>query len=138
MSLDDALENEVRERLKSQCAEPLPGFDKSRTFVSQAVLTRDVETKKSNMRVVLEGELQLSRATIKSLEIKFPRIWGVGIQANLKPTVAWLEDVGLSRRQVAKVFAGFPRVLGYSIDGNLKPTVAWLEDVGLSRQQVAK
>ncbi|CAE7761805.1 MTERF4, partial [Symbiodinium necroappetens] len=90
------------------------------------------------MRVVLEGELQLSRATIKSLESKFPRIWGVSIQANLKPTAAWLADVGLTRKQVAKVVAGFPPVLRCSIEANLKPTVAWLEDVGLSRQQVAK
>ena len=138
VSLDDALAHEVRERLSSECAEPQPDFNKSRMFVSQAVLTRDVETKKANMRVVLEGELQLSRATIKSLESKFPRIWGVSIEANLKPTVSWLEGVGLSRKQVAKVVAGFPAVLGCSIDGNLKPTVAWLEDVGLSRVQVAK
>ena len=57
---------------------------------------------------------------------------------NLKPTVAWLEDVGLGRAQVAKVVAGFPNVLGLSIEGNLKATVAWLEDVGLGRAQVAK
>ena len=63
---------------------------------------------------------------------------GYSINGNLKPTVAWLEDVGLSREQVAKVVASFPQVVGCSIDGNLKPTVAWLEDVGLSRQQVAK
>ena len=70
--------------------------------------------------------------------LKFPPVLGCSIEGNLKPTVAWLEDVGLSRQQVAKVVAGFPAVLGYSIDGNLKTTVAWLEDVGLSRQQVAK
>ena len=138
MSLDDALEHEVRERLSSQRAAPLPDFDKSRRFVSQAVLTRDVETKKSNMRVVLEEELQLSRATIKSLESKFPRIWGVSIDGNLKPTVAWLADVGLTQKQMVKVVVGFPPVLRCSIDDNLKPTVAWLEEIGLSRKQVAK
>ena len=138
-SLEGALEREVHERLRAiQGAETLPGCDKACMFVTEAVLTRDVETKKANMRAVLEVELQLSRATVESLENKFPKICGVSIESRFKPVVAWLEDVGLSRQQVAKVVAGHPQVLGYSIDGNMKPTVAWLEDVGLSRQQVAK
>ncbi|OLP86905.1 mTERF domain-containing protein 1, mitochondrial [Symbiodinium microadriaticum] len=138
MSLDDALENEVRERLKSQCAKPQPGFDKSRTFVSQAVLTSDVETKKATMIAFLEQKMKISKKGIQALASKCPRIWGISIEGKLKPLVVWLQDVGLSRPQVAKVVAGFPAVLGYSIEGNLKPTVAWLEDVGLSQQHVAK
>eukprot|EP00439_Symbiodinium_sp_Y106_P014479 s8097_g2.t1 len=138
-NLEGALDHEVRERLQAyQGAEPQPDLDKARKFVHEAVLTRDVETKKANMLAVLEGELLLSALAIKALENRFPSIWGVSIKSRLKPVVEWLERVGLRRKQVAKVVAVFPQVLGCSIDGNLKPTVAWLEDVGLSRQQVAK
>ena len=138
-SLEGGLQHEVRERLQAlQGSQPQPRFHKAGKFVCEAVLIRDVATKKANVIAVLEGELQLSVAAIKALENRFPSIWGISIESKLKPTVAWLEHVGLSRQQVAKVVAGFPSVLGCSIDGNLKPTVAWLEDVGLSRQQVAK
>ena len=138
-SLEGGLQYEVRERLQAlQGSQPQPRFHKAGKFVCEAVLTRDVETKKANVIAVLEGELQLSVAAIKALENRFPSIWGISIESKLKPTVAWLEHVGLSRQQVATVVAGFPSVLGCSIEGNLKPTVAWLEDVGLSRQQVAK
>ena len=118
-NLEGALDHEVRERLQAyQGAEPKPDFDIARKFVHEAVLTRDVETKKANMLAVLEGELQLSAPAIMALENRFPSIWGVSIKSSLKPVVAWLERVGLGRKQVAKVVAGFPSVLGYSIDGN--------------------
>ena len=96
MSLDDALEHEVRERLKSQCAEPLPGFDKSRTFVSQAVLTSDVETKKANMIAFLEEKMKFSKNGIQALASKRPGIWGISIEGKLKPLDVWLHDLGLS------------------------------------------
>ena len=67
-----------------------------------------------------------------------PQVLGLSIEANLKPKVVWLEDVGLSHEQVAKVVAGFPQLFGLSIEANLKPTVAWVHDVGLSPWQVAK
>ena len=46
---------------------------------------------------------------------RHPQVLGLSIEAKMKPTVAWLEDVGLNRAQVAKVVAGFPQVLGYSL-----------------------
>ncbi|CAE7462226.1 unnamed protein product [Symbiodinium sp. CCMP2456] len=138
-NLEGRLQHEVQERLYAlQGDKPQPGFDKACKFLNEAVLTRDVESKKANVLAFLEGELELSRNTIQALESKFPRIWGISIESRLKPKVAWLEGVGLSRQQVAKVVARFPQVLGLSIEANLKPRVAWLEGIGLSRQQVVK
>ena len=113
-------------------------FHDAGEFVSKVLLTSDVENKKASMRTFLQMELGFSNSCMDTLGDKFPSIWGVNIEGNLRPTVAWLEDVGLSRAQVAKVIAVKPQVLGLSIEGNLRPTVAWLEDVGLSRAQVAK
>ncbi|OLQ10463.1 mTERF domain-containing protein 1, mitochondrial [Symbiodinium microadriaticum] len=138
-SFEHVLEREVCERLsRLVIAEAKHDFLIASSFARQAVLTRNVETKKVNMCEFLEQELRLSTARVEVLACKFPRIWGVNIDRGLRPIVAWLEDLGLSRKKVAKVFARFPQVLGCSIEGNLKPTVTWLEDVGLNRQQVAK
>ncbi|CAE7201800.1 MTERF6 [Symbiodinium sp. CCMP2456] len=130
------LRKDVCERLRSVGAtEPVPDLDQASKFTSEAVLTSDIETKKTNVTSFLEHELKLSKKGIRALACKFPRIWGISIEGKLKPIAAWFTEVGLSQKQVAKVVVGFPPVLGYSIDGNLKPTVAWLEDVGLSRKQ---
>ena len=138
-SFGHELEQEVCKRLSSiAVAQPKQDLLRGSAFATEAVLTRDTETKRFNICNFLEGELQFSSARIEILTRKFPRIWGVNIDSRFRPAVAWLEDVGLSREQVAKVVAGHPAVLGYSIENNLKPTVAWLEDVGLSREQVAK
>ena len=118
--------------------EASPDLHQASKFTSEAVLTSDIETKKTNVMAFLDQELKFSKKGIRALARKFPRIWGINIEGKLKPLAAWFTEVGLSRQQVAKVVACHPRVLGLSIDGNLKPTVAWLEDVGLSRVQVAK
>ena len=133
------LQEDVFERLRSfEIAQPKQDFLKATTFAREAVLTRHVETKRCKMQEFLESKLQFSTSRIEALACKFPAIWGVNIDSCLRPTVAWLEDVGLSQEEVANVIARFPQVLGLSIEPNLKPTAAWLEDVGLSRQQVAK
>ena len=132
----NVLRKDVREHLcKFVETEPSPDLHQASKFASEAVLTSDIDTKKRRVIAFLEKDLKFSKIGIQALARKFPRIWGISV---MKPTVAWLEDVGLSRQQVAKVVAGYPQVLGCSIEANLKPTVAWLEDVGLSRQQVAK
>ena len=136
------LQPDVLERLQATLRmgdrESSPSSYNVDEFVRQARLTSNVESQKADMYALFKTELGLSKSRMEALADKFPRIWGVNIHSNLKPAVAWLEDVGLSRAQVAKVVAGFPAVLGLSIEGNLRPTVAWLEDVGLSPAQVAK
>ena len=57
----------------------------------------------------------------------FPQVLGLSIEANLKPTVAWLEGTGLSRKQVAKAVADFPRLLSCSVDRNLSPKLGLLK-----------
>ncbi|CAE7814123.1 unnamed protein product [Symbiodinium sp. CCMP2592] len=133
------LQQDVCERLsRNDVAEPKQDFLKATTFASEALLTKAVESKKMNLYAFMEAELQFTSTRLEALARKFPRVWGVNLESHLKPTVAWLEDVGLSRDQVAKVVARAPQALTCSIQANLKPTMAWLEDVGLNRQQVAK
>ena len=135
--LKDEMLPEVYERLRLfEADEGSPAFHKSREFVCKAVLTIDQEVKHAKMQTFLQAELPTVDTEL--LARKFPGIWGCSIETRMKPTLAWLEDVGLSQGQVAKVIAVFPSVLGLSIEANLKPTVAWLEDVGLSQPQVAK
>ena len=135
--LKDEMLPEVYERLRLfEADEGCPAFQKTREFVCKAVLTTDQEVKRANMQTFLHAELPTVDTEL--LARKFPGIWGCSIETRMKPTLAWLEDVGLSQGQVAKVIAVFPSVLGLSIEANLKPTVAWLEDVGLSQGQVAK
>ena len=135
--LKDEMLPEVYERLRLFDAdEGSHAFHTSHEFVRKAVLTTDQEVKRENMQTFLRAELPTVDTEL--LARKFPAIWGCSIETRMKPTLAWLEDVGLSQPQVAKVIAAQPQVLGYSIEANLKPTVAWLEDVGLSQPQVAK
>ncbi|CAE7430096.1 unnamed protein product [Symbiodinium sp. KB8] len=138
-SWGNVLRKDVCQHLQSfRSTEASPDLHLACKFTTEAVLTSDVEKRKTNVIAFLKEKLQFSEVGISRLASRSQKIWGMSIESNLKPTVAWLEDVGLSREQVAKVVAGFPQVLGCSIDGNLKLTVAWLEDVGLSREQVAK
>ncbi|CAE7201787.1 MTERF4 [Symbiodinium sp. CCMP2456] len=136
---DIELREDVSQRLHTfQVTEPKPRFNKARTFVSKAELTRDVETKRADVIAFLARDLNFSSTHIETLGSKFPGIWGLSVEGVLKPTSAWLQRVGLSRPQVARVVARFPQVMGYSIENDLMPKVVWLEDVGLSRKQVAK
>ena len=107
-------------------------------FAKKALFTAGVETRKSAVQHFLETEANLTQQALNRVACTCPEIWGLSIRTRLKPTVAWLKDVGLGGAQVAKVIAVSPQVLGYSIEGNLKPTVAWLKDVGLGGAQVAK
>eukprot|EP00439_Symbiodinium_sp_Y106_P044910 s940_g5.t1 len=133
------LRNDVREHLHAtEIDGAKPDFHMACKFAGEAVFTRDVGAKKAAMLSFLEADLKLSDTSIRALGSKFPNIWGCSAVNTLKPTAAWLEDVGLSREQVASIIGRFPAVLGYSIEAKLKPTVAWLEEIGLSRQQVAK
>ncbi|CAE7300811.1 MTERF2 [Symbiodinium sp. CCMP2592] len=132
--LKDEMLPEVYERLRLfEADEGSHAFHKSHEFVCKAVLTTDKEAKRANMQTFLQAELP--SVDTELLARKFPAIWGCSIKTRMKPTLAWLEDVGLNHGRVAKVIAMFPSVLGLSIDGNMKPTVAWLEDVGLSQPQ---
>ncbi|CAE7201819.1 MTERF4 [Symbiodinium sp. CCMP2456] len=138
-SWGNVLRKDVCEHLQSfRSTEASPDLHLACKYTGEAVLTSAVEIRKTNVIAFLEEKLQFSEVGISRLASRSQKIWGMSIESNLKPKVAWLEDVGLSRRQVAKVVAVFPQVLGCSTEGNLKPTVAWLEDVGLSRTQVAK
>ena len=86
----------------------------------------------------LQKEVQLTPVHVARMIARFPSVLGYSIEANLKPTVEWINELGLSQSQVAKVIVTSPPVLGLSIEANLKPTVEWIKGFGLSQPQVAK
>ncbi|CAE7714257.1 unnamed protein product, partial [Symbiodinium pilosum] len=85
-----------------------------------------------------QDSMQLTASKTDTVIAKFPRVLGLSIEANLKPTVESIKGLGLNQRQVAKVIATFPPVLGLGIEANLKPTVEWIKGLGLNQRQVAK
>ena len=137
-SCDIVLRKDVHQRLhRFAVTDPKPGFHKACAFAREALHNSEVETKTANVMAFLEKDLGFSKSQSQTLVRKFPRLLR-SVEGSLKPTVAWLQDVGLSPQQVAKVVAACPPVLSYSLEAKLKPTVAWLGDTGLSRTQVAK
>ena len=135
----DVLQPELYQRLAHlECRGEPANFHQAEEFLSNVALTSDIEAKKVQMRSYFSSDLGISKCSLNDVADRCPRIWGVSIEGNLKPTVEWLKELGLSREQVAKVVARQPQVLGCSIEDNLKPTVEWLKELGLSREQVAK
>ena len=140
VALGSMLRKDVKQRLGEVAAVNNRGMckEKVQEFSKEAAFAIGLEDRQKQLRTFLIGALRLTDCLVKAVICKWPQILGLSIEANLKPTVAWLRDLGLSQVQVAKIIAVQPSVLGYSIEANLKPTVAWLHDLGLSQVQVAK
>ncbi|CAE7746631.1 MTERF2, partial [Symbiodinium necroappetens] len=123
---------------------PHPGqvdLEPAHSFVQEATLSGGggtAESRRTEVLAFLQEVIALPEAVAEAALRKFPPLLGCSIEANLKPTVDWLHDLGLSKAQVSKAIAKYPRLLGYSIEANLKPTVEWLHEVGLSKAQVTK
>ena len=96
------------------------------------------DSSRPNLEEFLCKEVGLNTWQVAKVIATFPSVLRYSIEANLKPTVEWIEGLGLSQSQVANVIATFPPVLGLSIEANLKPTVEWIKGLGLSQSQVAK
>ena len=97
-----------------------------------------VSDSRPNLEEFLCKEVGLSTWQVAKVIATFSPVLGLSLEANLTPTVEWIEGLGLSQSQVAKIIATFPSVLGLSIEANLKPTVDWIKGLGLSQSQVAK
>ena len=106
-------------------------------FVDDTEFEKDPTRQRTQLRSFLEAS-GFNEVQIAKVAAGFPQVLGCSIEANLKPTVEWLRDLGLSPAQITKVVSVFPQVLGCSIEANLKPTVEWLRDLGLSPAQIAK
>ena len=63
---------------------------------------------------------------------------GRNIEKGLKPTICWLNTIGLTSKKVVEVISRFPSALDYGIERNLIPKRQWLLDLGLSKSEVAK
>ena len=104
----------------------------------EAELVGMSDSSRPKLEEFLCKEVGLNTWQVAKVIATFPSVLRYSIEANLKPTVEWIEGLGLSKSQVAKVIATFPQVLGLSIDANLKPTVEWITGLGLGQSQVAK
>ncbi|CAE7866016.1 unnamed protein product [Symbiodinium necroappetens] len=116
----------------------MPLDKRARSFAVDAGLVGKSDNNGLDVREFLRTEMRLSAEQVAKSIDRCPAVLGLSIQANLKPTVEWINGLGLSQLQVAKVIATRPQVLGLSIEANLKPTVAWIKGMGLSQPQVAK
>ena len=112
-------------------------LEAARNFSKKVVFSRSArrsENERHEILAFMQQHFCLGDMVVE----KCPSLLGLSIEANLKPTVAWLHSVGLSDDQVSKAIAAHPQLLGCSIEANLKPTVEWLRSVGLSDDQVSK
>ena len=127
----------VASRLEVFPAEESINKDAS-TRAKEVELVGMSDSSRPNLEEFLCKEVGLNTWQVAKVIATFPSLLRYSIEANLKPTVEWIEGLGLSQSQVAKVIATFPPVLGLSIEANLKPTVEWIKGLGLSQSQVAK
>ena len=124
-------------RLEAFAAEEGCNKDAS-TCAKEAELVGMSDSRRTNLEEFLCKEVGLNTWQVAKVIAKSPPVLGYSVEANLKPTVDWIQGLGLSQSQVAKVIARCPQVLGYSVEANLKPTVDWIQGLGLSQSQVAK
>ena len=107
-------------------------------FAKKADIVGNSGSRRSQLQDFLQMYGHLSVSQVGQMVARSPRVLGLSIEANLKPTIKWIQGLGLSQSQAAKVIATCPSVLGYSIEANLKPTVEWIQGLGLSQPQLAK
>ena len=151
-SLHKTVQQVVASLLQSCRAELVPGLisrlearappqidRRAQTFAVDAELVGSASGSSGlAVKEFLQKEMQLTPVQVAKVIARFPAVLGYSIEANLKPTVEWIQRLGLSQSQVAKVITTSPAVLGLSIEANLKPTVEWIKGLGLSQSQVAK
>ena len=116
----------------------MPLDKRARAFAGDAALMGKSDNNGLDLREFLQKEVHLSAEQVAKMIATSPKVLGLSIEANLKPTVEWIKGLGLSQSQVAKMIAMSPQMLGLSIEANLKPTVEWIKGLGLSQSQVAK
>ncbi|KAJ1474861.1 hypothetical protein T484DRAFT_1830687 [Baffinella frigidus] len=76
----------------------------------------------------LADEVQLTEKDTAKVLIAFPQLLSMSMEDDLRPTVAWLLEVGVAPAKVAKVVRQHPKVFAYSLANNLRPTVSYLWD----------
>ena len=131
------LDPTLASRLEAFAAEEGVNKDAS-TRAKEAELVGMSDSSRPKLEEFLCQEVGLNTWQVAKVIATFPSVLRYSIEANLKPTVEWIEGLGLSKSQVAKVIATSPQVLGYSIEANLKATVDWVKGLGLRKSQVAK
>ncbi|CAD7696705.1 unnamed protein product [Ostreobium quekettii] len=77
------------------------------------------------------------RERLARLLVMYPQVLNLSIEGNVRPTVAWLEGVGVRDGDLAAVLARFPNVLAYSVERKLKPAAEWMARAGLNGEALA-
>ncbi|KAI9110052.1 hypothetical protein K1719_019093 [Acacia pycnantha] len=68
---------------------------------------------------------------------KRPQLCGISLSQNLKPTMKFMETLGVDKQQWAKVIYRFPALLTYSKQ-KVKTSIDFLYEIGLSEENIGK
>ena len=99
--LGDALQPLLKKELQAvACSTSRLCFTNAGNFVVGAEIGRNRELKCAQLRCFLE-QLGLKQMQISRVVECFPSVLNYSIEANLKPTVEWLRDLGLSQAQLS-------------------------------------
>ncbi|KAL6542003.1 hypothetical protein OROGR_011489 [Orobanche gracilis] len=68
----------------------------------------------------------------------FPRLLFLPPESSMKPTVKFLEDIGVPKGYIRNVLLLFPPILSYKIDKDIKPRLRSFEKVGVKKNDLGK
>jgi hypothetical protein len=87
----------------------------------------------------LRTEANISRAALARTLANNPQVLGQSVDASLRPTLAFLRELGVPEPELGSVLSRCPMLLTCSVDKNLAPTAEFLWDaVQLSRSSIAQ
>ncbi|KAL4192855.1 hypothetical protein AMTRI_Chr06g196340 [Amborella trichopoda] len=87
-------------------------------------------------------DLGIPRSEIPGILFRRPQLCGISLSENLKPTMTYLESLGVDKEKWAKVIYRFPanigkvltrcpHIISYSVEDKLKPTAAYFRSLGV-------
>eukprot|EP00262_Sarcandra_glabra_P006928 TRINITY_DN1948_c0_g1_i5.p1 TRINITY_DN1948_c0_g1~~TRINITY_DN1948_c0_g1_i5.p1 ORF type:complete len:290 (-),score=29.85 TRINITY_DN1948_c0_g1_i5:269-1138(-) len=82
-------------------------------------------------------ELGVPRSDVPHILLKRPQLCGISLAENFKPTMIYLENLGIDKTKWAKVIHRFPALLTYSRQ-KVKALVDFLVEQGLSAENIGK
>lgn len=67
-----------------------------------------------------------------------PRLLSYSIDRKLKPTVTFLQTLGLTKADMGRMLTICPNLLGYNLDSRLRPSVDYLKTIGIQDVELRK
>ena len=68
---------------------------------------------------------------------RWPHVFGYSIETRLRPTVLYLENLGLSKDDISRVAIRFPHLLCRDADKTYRPNVEYLSSLGFDKRQIS-